>query len=139
MPRALLLAGLLLAGLLLGALPAAAADSCVAFRLQAWGRPGHAASLDLHSAPHRLIHGLAALLPAGERGLAAVRIRALAGAARPNVKPASAEAVVEVTAEGGPALVAARVEKLLAEQEVAAEPLAEPCRRGEPPADASTG
>ena len=114
--------------------PAAAEESCVAFRLKAWGRPGHAASLDLHAAPHRLIRGLGALLPAGERGLGAVRVRGLAAAERPNVKPSTSEALVEVTAEGSRAAVVARVEELLAEEEVAVEALADPCRPEEPAA-----
>ena len=121
------------------AAPAAAEESCVAFRLKAWGRPGHAASLDLHAAPHRLIRGLGALLPAGERGLAAVRVRGLAAAGRPNVKPSTSEALVEVTAEGSRAAVVARVEKLLAEQEVAVEALAAACRPDEPPAASTAG
>jgi hypothetical protein len=119
--------------------PAAASESCVAFRLKAWGRPGHAASLDLHAAPHRLIRGLGALLPAGERGLAAVRVRGLAAAGRPNVKPSTSEALVEVTAEGSRAAVVARVEELLAEQAVAVEALADPCRPDGPPAATTAG
>lgn len=107
------------------------------FRLQAWGRPGHAASLDTHSSPHRLIRGLGALLPAAQRGLSAVHVRSLSAASRPNVKPATSRAVVEVTAEGEPADVKARVEHLLEELEVTVQPLPDACR-GDEPTPAST-
>lgn len=114
--------------------PAADEETCVAFRLRAWGRPGHAATIDLHAAPHRLIRGLAALLPAAARELSAVRVRALAAAARPNVKPATSEAVVEVTAAGTRVEVVSRVEALLAAEEVALEALPGACRPPAPPA-----
>lgn len=120
------------------ALPAAG-ESCVVFRLQAWGRPGHAASLDVHAAPHRLIHGLSALLPPRERGLSAVRVRALSAASRPNVKPPTSRAVVEVTAEGDPAEVSARVEALLEDLDVTVLPLPGDCRADDPPPASTAG
>jgi hypothetical protein len=118
---------------------AAPGESCVALRLRAWGRPGHAASLDQRSAPHRLIHGLGALLPAADHALGGVRIRALQAAARPNVKPATSAAIVEVTAPGTRRQVVARVRELLAAQEIVVETLDGPCDPVEPPAATTAG
>ncbi len=83
---------MLVAALLL-ALAAAPSGTCTMIEVVAEGRSGHSASPNPHSAPHRLVRGLAAL---ERRHGDDFRIVELRGSEAPNVVPADASAEVEL-------------------------------------------
>lgn len=74
------------------------ATRCLTVELTARGRPGHGASVDLHSSTHRLIRALDSLLSLDQRTdwIAEPRIRSLSGSPAINVKAARASAVLDL-------------------------------------------
>ncbi len=86
------------------------APQCYVLSLATRGRPGHGASVDLHTAPHRLIGALERLqaLAASSPWLRRARITSLVAGPAINVKPAVARAAVEVEIDGAWSLEAIR-------------------------------
>jgi hypothetical protein len=89
---------------------ASGAPQCFVLSLAAHGRPGHGASVDLHTAPHRLIGALDRLAALSESSawLRRTRITSLVAGPAINVKPAVARAEVEIEIDGAWSLEAIR-------------------------------